>query len=151
MAFSLAAQSIQRVLAHVDRAAEIKRCTRCRPPRQNSLLTLWFEVSWPLSESCWRRPQQHARGGDGGWTAGELGTAGVEGAQPLPLGGAVAEHEVVAVIDQLGSAVSELKADRLNVRRQTGEEQPAVAGVKRASAYCFRRSGVSCSGSMLIE
>jgi len=75
----------------------------------------------------------------------------VEGAQPLPLGGAVAEHEVVAVIDQLGSAVSELKADRLNVRRQTGEEQPAVAGVKRASAYCFRRSGVSCSGSMLIE
>src|SRR5262249_22572055 len=53
------------------------------------------------------------------------------GVSPLPLaGGAVAEHDVVAVIDELGTAVAELVADGLDVLRQTGQEQPAGAGVK---------------------
>src|SRR5262249_22805177 len=45
-------------------------------------------------------------------------------------GGAVAEHDVVAVIDQLGAAVAELKADGLDVLWQPGQEQPAGAGMK---------------------
>ena len=63
-----------------------------------------------------------------------------QGIFPLPLaGGAVAEHDLVAVIAQVRPAVAELVADLLNVLRQAGQEQPAGAGVE-GSAYCFKRS-----------
>jgi hypothetical protein len=49
----------------------------------------------------------------------------------LPLaGGAIAEHDVVAVIDKIGAPVAELVSDRLNVLGQAGQEQPAGAGVE---------------------
>src|SRR5262249_7356613 len=48
-----------------------------------------------------------------------------QGIFPLPLaGGAVAEHDVVAVITEIWAAVAELVADQLNVLRQSGPEQP---------------------------